>query len=139
MKKLIAVLLVLAMVLSLAACGDKEGAPDAAYNNYLKLIGAEAKDDEPKETKEISFTVSDVQIITVEGNSIVLILDENQNIYHYDLSDGDYRASFLKQNVLIKATVDENNSIKEFIEIGVPEVAEPEVTETETEETATNE
>lgn len=112
---------------------------DEAYNNYLKLIGAEAKDDEPKETKEISFTVSDVQIITVEGNSIVLILDENQNIYHYDLSDGDYRASFLKQNVLIKATVDENNSIKEFIEIGVPEVAEPEVTETETEETATNE
>ncbi len=45
MKKLIAVLLVLAMVLSLAACGDKEGAPDAAYNNYLKEIKKNAKTD----------------------------------------------------------------------------------------------
>ena len=101
-----------------------------AYSNYLKFIGAEAKDDEPKQTSEISFTVSDVQIITVDGNSIVLIMDENQNIYHYELSNGDYRASFLKQNVLIKALVDENNSITEFIEITAREAAVPETPET---------
>ena len=45
MKKLIAVLLVLAMVLSLAACGEKGDSPDAAYNNYLKEITKGAKTD----------------------------------------------------------------------------------------------
>ena len=43
MKKLLAVMTVLAMVLSLAACGSKEASPDAAYNNYLKEIKKGAK------------------------------------------------------------------------------------------------
>ena len=97
---------------------------EEAYNNYVKVIGGEEKNEEPLESKDTSFTVSDVQIIVVEGNSIVLIVDENRNIYSYDLSKGEYRASFLKQNDLIKALVDSNNSIIEFIEIKSPSVTE---------------
>ena len=97
---------------------------EEAYRNYIRIIGADNKPEEPVETKETSFSVSDIRIITVEGNSIVLIKDENQIIYHYDLSGGDYRASFLKQNDLIKALVDEDNIITEFLEISSPEAAE---------------
>ena len=43
MKKLLAVLLVMAMVVSMAACGKQESGPDAAYNNYLKEIQKGAK------------------------------------------------------------------------------------------------
>ena len=97
---------------------------EEAYRNYLRIIGADNKPEKPVETKETSFTVSDIRIITVEGNSIVLIKDVNSNIYHYDLSRGDYRASFLKQDDLIRALVNEENVITEFIEISVPEAVE---------------
>ena len=41
--QLLAVLLVLAIVISMAACGKQESGPDAAYNNYLKEIQKGAK------------------------------------------------------------------------------------------------
>ncbi len=43
MKKLIAVILVLVMALGIAACGQQESGPEAAYNNYLKEIKKGAK------------------------------------------------------------------------------------------------
>ena len=88
-----------------------------AYDNYVKLIGAEPKPEEPAETREVKFTISGIQIIVIDGNSIVLLQDEKQNIYSYDLSKGEYRASFLKVNDQVKVVVDSNNSISEFLEI----------------------
>ena len=101
---------------------------EEAYSNYVKIIGGEEKKDETIETKEISFKIADVQIIVIEGNSIVLIKDENGNIYNYDLSKGEYKASFLKENDLITALVDQNNAITEFIEIKTVEISESEET-----------
>ena len=88
-----------------------------AYDSYVRLIGAAGQKDEPKDTAETSFTVTGVQMVVINGNSVVLIKDEAQNIYRYDLSGGDYRASFLKENDRVKVMADADGIITEFLEI----------------------
>ena len=88
-----------------------------AYDNYVRLIGATDKKDEPKDTAETGFTVTGVQMVVIDGNSVVLIRDEAQNIYRYDLSKGDYRASFLKENDKVRVMADAEGTITEFLEI----------------------
>ena len=94
-----------------------------AYNNYQKLIGGKDRKEDPEELQESSFTAKEMQIIVIDGNSIVLLKDEKQQIYTYDLSRGDYRASFLKENDAVKVKADAKGEIWEFLEI-VPSVSE---------------
>lgn len=58
--------------------------------------------------------VENVQTIVKDGNSIVLILDNQGNIYHYDLSNGDYSAPFIKVGDTVKISVNTSGSIKQF-------------------------
>ena len=97
---------------------------EEAYRNYVKLIGGESKPEEPVETKQLSFTISDAKIITVDGNSIVLLKDQADNIYYYALEKGDYRASFLKEGDTVKVSVDDQGSISEFLEISSAQAQE---------------
>ena len=101
---------------------------EEAYNNYLKLIDQDGgNDDIPVEYSEKTFTVSEVRIIVKDGNSIVLLIDESDNLYWYDLSDGDYAASFIKEAYKIKAMVSADGRIKEFIKIDKAQEAVQEV------------
>ncbi|MBR5341212.1 MAG: hypothetical protein IK151_04715 [Erysipelotrichaceae bacterium] len=101
---------------------------EEAYNNYLKLIDQDGgNDDIPVEYSEKTFTVSEVRIIVKDGNSIVLLTDESDNLYWYDLSDGDYAASFIKEAYNIKAMVSADGRIKEFIKIDKAQEAVQEV------------
>ena len=86
---------------------------DEAYKNYIRLIGKtnDVVDDDFVE-KEV--VVENVQTIVKDGNSIVLILDSEGNIYHYDLSNGDYSAPFIKVGDTVKISVNTSGSIKQF-------------------------
>ena len=84
-----------------------------AYNNYLRLLGKGRQDTSDFNEKDI--IVSEVQTIVKDGNSIILILDSDLNIYHYELSNGDYTASFIKTGDNLKILVNSSGMIKQFI------------------------
>ncbi len=86
-----------------------------AYQNYLKLIGGNAS--ASGEVKEKTFTVAEVQAVVKDGNTIILLRDENRNLYWYDMSGGDFRASFLKEGSLVRAYVGQDGEISEFTAI----------------------
>lgn len=91
---------------------------EEAYANYLRLYEGEQ---EPvvTETTEASFLVSQVEKIVRDGNTLVVMRDDSiaSKIYYYDMSDGDLRASFIKEGASIKALCDEEGRIYEFISI----------------------
>ena len=87
-----------------------------AYQNYLKLIGGnEVKEDDTYTEKTV--TVKEVQLIVKEGNTIVLIQDTSGNISFYDMSDSDFRASFLREGDILKVMMNSEGRIREFISI----------------------
>jgi len=86
---------------------------DEAYKNYIRLIG-KANDVVDDDFVEKEVVVENVQTIVKDGNSIVLILDNQGNIYHYDLSNGDYSAPFIKVGDTVKISVNTSGSIKQF-------------------------
>ncbi|MBR0417850.1 MAG: CvpA family protein [Erysipelotrichaceae bacterium] len=89
-----------------------------AYRNYLRLIGeSDKKEDANPETAEKDFVVSEVRIIVKNGNSVVLLLDENDQIYWYDLSGSYYAASFIHEGDAVTANVTSIGEITEFIHI----------------------
>ena len=92
---------------------------EEAYRNYLKLIGETdvPKQDEKVETAEKDFVVSEVRIIVQNGNSIVLLLDQQGQIYWYDLSNANFAASFIHEGDSITANVTDAGEIKDFIHI----------------------
>ena len=83
-----------------------------AYDNYLKLIGETGKD---TETETVSFTVTGLQSYVKDGNTVILYLNEENEIYWYDLSNGDLHASFIEigDTITVKAKADKE--IIEFI------------------------
>ena len=104
MKKLIAVLLVLAMVLSLAACGEKGDSPDAAYNNYLKEITKGAQTDNGTLTIALSGRLDTTTAPELEKLLLDRIADVTSLIF--DLKDLTYTSSaglriFLKAQKLM--------------------------------------
>ena len=87
-----------------------------AYQNYLKLIGGdEVKEDEDLVEKTI--IVSEVQHVVKDGNTLVVLKDLNGNICWYDMSDGDLRASFIKEGFELKIRVNEEGRISELLSI----------------------
>ena len=83
-----------------------------AYNNYLRLLGNNKINDDEFTEKEIE--VKQVQTIVKDGNTIILILDVNDVIYYYDMSNGDFAASFVKQGDIIKIQVNSQGMIRQF-------------------------
>lgn len=48
------------------------------------------------DTKEVSFEVSEVKVVTINGNSVVLFLDVDGNIHSYSVEEDGYNAVFAK-------------------------------------------
>ena len=90
---------------------------EEAYTNYVKIIGGNATKPNENITSEISFTISDIRTVVIDGNTVILLMDDGNRIYRYNMSKGDLRASFLKQGDSVKVLCDEYNEIAEFIEI----------------------
>lgn len=87
-----------------------------AYNNYVRLIGSSSQID-ANDFTEKSIVVKQAQTIVREGNSVVLILDSDNNIYWYDMYNGDYAAPFIGTGDILKISVNAQGMIREFIEI----------------------
>ena len=89
---------------------------EEAYKNYLNLYekGTETSDEE---RKEIVFTVSNTEHIVKDGNTLILLLSDEGQIYFYDVSLGDLRASFIKEGDQIKAIVGDSGRIYECSQI----------------------
>ena len=68
-----------------------------------------------KEQAEKSFVVAEVRSIVQNGNTIILLLSEDNTIYWYDMSDGDLAASFIAQGDTVKVMADEDGRIASFI------------------------
>ncbi|MBR5755514.1 MAG: CvpA family protein, partial [Erysipelotrichaceae bacterium] len=89
---------------------------EEAYRNYVKLInGDQPVEPVEIETSIVSFTVSDVMTIVQNGNSVVLLKDENGKIYSYDLSGGDFASVFTNVGDIVTVMADENGTITGFI------------------------
>ena len=89
---------------------------EEAYRNYVKLInGDQPVEPVEIETSIVSFTVSDVMTIVQNGNSVVLLKDENGKIYSYDLSGGDFASVFTNVGEIVTVMADENGTITGFI------------------------
>lgn len=86
-----------------------------AYQNYLKLIDGNVVHED--ETTEKMFTVTEVSLVVKDGNTVVLLKDSDDHIYHYDMSDGDFRAPFIKIDDFVEVRVNEEGRIFEFITI----------------------
>lgn len=89
---------------------------DEAYSNYLRLLGSDSQtvaDD--FETRTIA--IKDCQTIVSDGNSIVLLLDADNNIYRYELSKGNYAATFINPGDIVQIKVNSQGIIDEIIEI----------------------
>ena len=103
---------------------------EEAYTNYVKIIGGNATKPNENVTSEISFTISDIRTVVIDGNTVILMMDDGNRIYRYNMSKGDLRTSFLKQGDSVKVLCDEYNEIAEFIEIIIGNT-QSEVEETE--------
>lgn len=88
---------------------------DEAYRNYLKLVAGD--ETVPYELNEVEFEVDEVSSIVKEGNSIVLLKNADGEIFWYTMADGDYRASFINKGDTVKANIDEEGRIREFLAI----------------------
>ncbi len=88
-----------------------------AYDRYVTLIGKQDEDREQTETEEIVFTVADVRQSVIEGNTVVMMMDESGTIYRYDLSNGDLTAAFIDTGDRIRASAYGNGEIASFISI----------------------
>ena len=87
---------------------------EEAYRNYLKLYNEDGSIS-GKEQAEKSFVVAEVRSIVQNGNTIILLLSEDNTIYWYDMSDGDLAASFIAQGDTVKVMADEDGRIASFI------------------------
>ena len=87
---------------------------EEAYRNYLKLYNEDGSIS-GKEQAEKSFVVAEVRSIVQNGNTIILLLSEDNTIYWYDMSDGDLTASFIAQGDTVKVMADEDGRIASFI------------------------
>ena len=72
-----------------------------ALKNYQKGNIAIDKAD----IEEISFEVSEVEVVTINGNSVVLFLDVDGNIHSYSVEEDGYNAVFAKTGDIL--TVEE--------------------------------
>lgn len=84
-----------------------------AYDSYLKLIGETQKD---TESETVSFEVKDLQSYVKDGNTVILYMNENKEIYWYDLSNGDLSASFIQIGDTITVKVKADKEIIEFVQ-----------------------
>ncbi|MBQ2231982.1 MAG: CvpA family protein, partial [Erysipelotrichaceae bacterium] len=87
---------------------------EEAYRNYLKLYNEDGSIS-GKDQAEKSFVVAEVRSIVQNGNTIILLLSEDNTIYWYDMSDGDLTASFIAQGDTVKVMADEDGRIASFI------------------------
>ena len=79
-----------------------------SYRDYQKVgLGASVEDAlkayqkgnvavDKADTKEVSFEVSEVEVVTINGNSVVLFLDVDGNIHSYSVEEDGYNAVFVK-------------------------------------------
>lgn len=79
-----------------------------SYRDYQKVGVGNSVDDALKayqkgntvidktDTKEVSFEVSEVEVITVNGNSVVVFLDIEGNIHSYSVEEDGYNTLFAK-------------------------------------------
>ncbi len=95
---------------------------DEAYRNYLRLISADGRDS--SELKDVTFTVSEVQMIVKEGNSHVLFKEAGGRIYWYTMADGDLRFSFIKEGDTVTVKADEEGRIRELLSVKEAEIIE---------------
>ena len=86
---------------------------EEAYRNYLALFNEDIYAGGQKEEK--TFTVAQVQNIVRDGNTLIVILDTDNNLCWYDISDGDLAASFIKEGETLTAIIDDAGKISEFI------------------------
>ncbi len=86
---------------------------EEAYRNYLKLFNDDTAIS-GKQKEEKLFTVAEARSIVRDGNTVIVLLSETSELYWYDMSDGDLKASFLKEGDQLKASVDETGRISEF-------------------------
>ena len=83
-----------------------------AYDNYLKLIGETRKD---TETETVSFEVVGLQSYVKDGNTVILYMNDKNEIYWYDLSNGDLYASFIEIGDTIDVKAKADKEIVEFL------------------------
>ena len=89
---------------------------EEAYRNYLKLYDEDGSISTGEGTEK-TFTVKDIRTIVKDGNTLVLLLSETDEIYYYDISDGDLKASFIEIGAKVDVRVDENGRISSFLQI----------------------
>ena len=89
---------------------------EEAYRNYVELFG-ETISQGSASISEKTIVVKDVRSIVQNGNTLILILSQSDEICWYDMQDNDLRASFIKQGDVLKVQIDDNGHIRSFTAI----------------------
>ena len=88
---------------------------DEAYKNYVSILNKNNPIDNTDEVINKEFVVSGINTIVKDGNTILLFKDDNNNIYWYDMSDGDFKATFIELGSRINVSCDNSGRIIEIL------------------------
>lgn len=86
--------------------------PEEAVKNFLG--GSTTVTVDEFNLQDIEISITKIEKIVMDGNTIVILVNDNDEIFSYNMSNGDLRVALLEVGETIKVSVDLNGNICEL-------------------------
>lgn len=87
--------------------------PEEAVNNFL---GGKTVVIDENELKEMEIIITKIEKVVMNGNTIIILVNNDGEIFSYNMSNGELRFTLLESGDTINVSVDSEGNINNFVE-----------------------